>query len=272
MTLNVGDKGIKVEILQSFLKSKGFYSGVIDGDYGNATKKAVWGYQKSRNLNLDGWAGRETLGRMELEGLSFEPKWVAPNGNQVNKLTNLILEKSNEFIGLVEKKSNAEWDDPTIAGWQKEKSDILVKYMKKIKGWSPGAPYCIAFANSIVVMALEEMNLPTQTFISFASAHVMTQVRNCKLKGILKEEPSLGSIWMAKSGNTDSGHAGIVTKATNLLMNTVEGNTSAGPTASSQQQREGDGIWLRSNISKKGRGNLKTQGFLYPKDILDYLV
>lgn len=271
MSLKQGDKGYQVEILQKFLKDKGFYSGKIDGDYGPLTKKAVWNYQISRKILIDGWAGKQTLGVMQLEGLDFSPKGSAPNNNQLEKFTKLVIKNANNFVGLVEKKSNAEWDDPNIAGWQREKSDTLNKYMKRVSGWSPGAPYCIAFANAIIVMSLEELGISSDQFLGFASAHVMTQVNRCKSKGILSSEPSEGSIWMARSGTTSSGHAGIVNQFKTLTITTVEGNTSAGSTASAKDQREGDGIWVR-NFSKTGRGNLKTQGFLSLKNILDYLV
>jgi peptidoglycan hydrolase-like protein with peptidoglycan-binding domain len=33
----------------------------VDGDYGAATNKAVAVYQKARGLNVDGWAGPETV-------------------------------------------------------------------------------------------------------------------------------------------------------------------------------------------------------------------
>jgi peptidoglycan hydrolase-like protein with peptidoglycan-binding domain len=56
-----GDSGSKVVKLQQALTLLGYYSGVIDGDYGQATKDAVSRFQKKRGMTADGVAGAATI-------------------------------------------------------------------------------------------------------------------------------------------------------------------------------------------------------------------
>ena len=56
-----GDKGTGVQRLQMRLRSKGYYSGKINGKYDAATKTAVMAYQIAARLTKDGKAGPETL-------------------------------------------------------------------------------------------------------------------------------------------------------------------------------------------------------------------
>ena len=56
-----GDSGSNVIKLQQALYLLGYYSGTIDGDYGNATKRAVTQFQKKRGMNADGIAGAATI-------------------------------------------------------------------------------------------------------------------------------------------------------------------------------------------------------------------
>ncbi|MBE0600326.1 MAG: peptidoglycan-binding protein, partial [Firmicutes bacterium] len=56
-----GDSGSKVVSLQQALYLLGYYTGVIDGDYGEATKTAVARFQTNRGMNADGIAGSATI-------------------------------------------------------------------------------------------------------------------------------------------------------------------------------------------------------------------
>ena len=59
-TLKMGDKGAEVRELQEKLLEYGYYSGNIDGAYGNQTRKAVEHFQYMHGLSADGIAGRHT--------------------------------------------------------------------------------------------------------------------------------------------------------------------------------------------------------------------
>ena len=56
-----GDSGTDVVKLQQALKVLGYYSGTIDGSYGEGTETAVRNLQKKRSMKADGIAGAATI-------------------------------------------------------------------------------------------------------------------------------------------------------------------------------------------------------------------
>ena len=56
-----GDRGQGIKMLQEELKQRGFYSGEVDGIYGEYTEKAVIQLQMHHNLAVDGMVGSQTL-------------------------------------------------------------------------------------------------------------------------------------------------------------------------------------------------------------------
>jgi len=60
-TLRVGDKGEGVRTLQSRLAELGYYTGDVDGSFGNQTRRAVERFQYAHGLSADGVAGKRTL-------------------------------------------------------------------------------------------------------------------------------------------------------------------------------------------------------------------
>ncbi len=60
-TIRSGDRGDRVKTLQQSLITLGFLSGKADGVFGNKTKNAVKGFQRSKSLTADGIAGKKTL-------------------------------------------------------------------------------------------------------------------------------------------------------------------------------------------------------------------
>jgi D-alanyl-D-alanine carboxypeptidase len=61
LILSVGKTGDEVTRLQTKLKELGFYTGTVDGQYGQGTAAAVKLFQSQMNLTADGLAGAETL-------------------------------------------------------------------------------------------------------------------------------------------------------------------------------------------------------------------
>ncbi|MBQ8093964.1 MAG: peptidoglycan-binding protein [Clostridia bacterium] len=59
--LKLGSKSDEVRTLQTNLKTLGYYSGSITGNYGNLTKEAVYNFQRANGLSADGVAGAKTL-------------------------------------------------------------------------------------------------------------------------------------------------------------------------------------------------------------------
>lgn len=67
--LRYGAFGPLVEALQQKLKAQSFYEGIIDGDFGERTLKAVFAFQKKvfGNTGVDGVVGRVTAEELELD-------------------------------------------------------------------------------------------------------------------------------------------------------------------------------------------------------------
>ena len=63
-TCGPGDSGSAVKKVQQRLKKLGYYSGSIDGDYGNGTKTAVKNFQKRNGLNANGKVNSKTLAKL----------------------------------------------------------------------------------------------------------------------------------------------------------------------------------------------------------------
>ena len=60
-SLREGSNGGAVRSLQENLRSLGYYSGSIDGDYGSGTTAAVTAFQQANGLTADGVAGKRTI-------------------------------------------------------------------------------------------------------------------------------------------------------------------------------------------------------------------
>ena len=65
--LRTGSIGPEVLELQEKLKALGYYTGEIDGQYGNATADSVMSFQSQHGLTPDGMAGQQTLGMIYSE-------------------------------------------------------------------------------------------------------------------------------------------------------------------------------------------------------------
>ena len=66
INLKKGSKGDTVQEVQKILKTRGYYTGKIDGDYGPLTEEAVKKYQKSvKGLLVDGIVGPITCKKLQ---------------------------------------------------------------------------------------------------------------------------------------------------------------------------------------------------------------
>lgn len=64
----MGSRSEEVKSIQKVLKSKGYYSGSVDGIFGTKTKNAVIAFQKDNGLKADGIAGEKTLKALGISG------------------------------------------------------------------------------------------------------------------------------------------------------------------------------------------------------------
>ena len=63
--LHSGSKGDNVTKLQTALKSLGYYTRQVDGDYGKYTVQAVTAFQKAKGLTQDGQFGPQTCNKLQ---------------------------------------------------------------------------------------------------------------------------------------------------------------------------------------------------------------
>ena len=63
-TMRLGFQGEAVRTVQRKLKELGYYNGSIDGDFGEATDKALKAVQKANGLTADGKVGEQTLKKL----------------------------------------------------------------------------------------------------------------------------------------------------------------------------------------------------------------
>ena len=63
-SLKKGSSGEAVKSLQKRLKELGYYTGSVDGDFGENTEKAVKAFQERNGLTVDGKAGSKTLTKL----------------------------------------------------------------------------------------------------------------------------------------------------------------------------------------------------------------
>ena len=63
-SLKLGSSGSEVRTVQSRLKTLGYYTGSVDGDFGEGTQQAVILFQRANGLEADGKVGAATLAKL----------------------------------------------------------------------------------------------------------------------------------------------------------------------------------------------------------------
>ena len=87
-TIKVGDKGDDVKLMQRRLAELGYYTGNVDGVFGNQTRRSVERFQYYQGLSVDGIAGKRTLTVLyESKEVVFAPVDVTPTPTQTPKAT-----------------------------------------------------------------------------------------------------------------------------------------------------------------------------------------
>jgi peptidoglycan hydrolase-like protein with peptidoglycan-binding domain len=80
VTLRKGSKGTAVKTLQQRLKTLGYYSSTIDGDFGSKTKAAVIKFQNYEGLVADGIVGAKTWRQLSfILTFDYSPEQIVLN-------------------------------------------------------------------------------------------------------------------------------------------------------------------------------------------------
>jgi len=128
-SLKLGSKGTEVRQVQQKLKDLGFLKGSVDGDFGEATEKAVKAFQKQYGLTVDGKVGTETLSKLASARQTAKPD-ITPtpkptatpsyaniylrlgnSGSQVRQMQNRLI-----ALGYLTGSATGEFDAATEAG------------------------------------------------------------------------------------------------------------------------------------------------------------
>ena len=88
-----GSRGDEVRTIQTKLKRWGYYTGNIDGIYGNKTVEAVKYFQRKNGLTVDGIAGANTLKAMGIYSSGGSSSGTS-NSSDLNLLSKLIYAES----------------------------------------------------------------------------------------------------------------------------------------------------------------------------------
>ncbi len=93
----MGSVGNEVTSIQNALKSRGYYTGAVDGIFGSKTLAAVKNFQKAQGLTVDGIAGPQTLKAL---GVSSGSGY---SSNDYNLLARIISAESRgePYLGQV---------------------------------------------------------------------------------------------------------------------------------------------------------------------------
>lgn len=84
-SLKNGSTGESVKSLQRRLKQLGYYTGSVDGDFGDATEAAVRAFQDRNGLYVDGKAGEKTLAKLNSSNAVKATATTAPRNTATPK-------------------------------------------------------------------------------------------------------------------------------------------------------------------------------------------
>jgi hypothetical protein len=183
------------------------------------------------------------------------------------KIQDRIVAVAEEFEGLVEIKSNTDWDDLSTKG--KDPHAETFKSMLKRAGHNDGWPYCMSFCEGIWVTAYSDAKASAKVIAKIRellSPSVMNSYQKCRESGLISREPHRGAIGFMQKGKTWQGHAFLVSDVDAGWIRTIEANTSPGP---DQNERDGGiglgGVWRKKrSTSFVEKSGLWLRGFINP--------
>lgn len=179
-------------------------------------------------------------------------------------INELIISKAHQFVGLVETRSNAEWDDPLTPGI--DASARLLRATLSAAGWQPGWAYCAAFVEGVWSLAYAEIGSSQLIKVkNLLTPSVMQSFEHCQAAGLISRIPVPGAIMFMQNGKSWTGHSGIVEKTDGERIWNIEANTSPSP-LSTAADREGQGVFDRKQrrIDFSPKPGLWLRGFLNP--------
>ncbi|OGW36647.1 MAG: protein with peptidoglycan-binding domain protein [Nitrospirae bacterium GWC2_56_14] len=207
-----GDKEQKVKLIQEWLCLHGFHV-VIDGDFGPATEHGVKVFQKKKRLKANGIVDQKTFRKLILPMLNA----LKPISGY-KKLGKLVVAYAKQHLKQT----------PLEIGGQ-NKGPWVRLYMDGHEGaeW----PWCAGFASYMLRQAAKTLNVSLPIESSFSCDELAAQAEQRKIflpeaKADNKKIITPGSLFLVRASAKDWVHTGIVLKAGEQVLLTIEGNTN----------------------------------------------
>jgi hypothetical protein len=179
-----------------------------------------------------------------------------------------IVKEAWRFVGLKEVRPNADWDNPKTGPREVQLAQELRTLMRP-SPWQEGWAYCAAFGEAVVITAAKRLGLETKTLARMLQPGVLNTWRafNGAVVKLTSDKPATGALWLLRHADKPGqGHMGIIDDWNPHNLHTVEANTSLDV---STPAKERDGDWITTRVSDwKGRGKLRTLGFITPEAML----
>jgi len=103
VSYKLGSSGEAVREIQQRLKDWGYYNGVVDGKYGEATRAAVIWFQKKHGITADGIVGAQTAEKLGVAAPTGGSPSSSGNSNDVYLLARLVYgeARGEPYKGMV---------------------------------------------------------------------------------------------------------------------------------------------------------------------------
>jgi hypothetical protein len=212
-TLQRGEKDGQVRLIQEWLCLQGQHVRT-DGDFGPATEVAVKAFQAQKHLTANGVVDNATFAQL-VAPMQAALKPITPQGQS---LGGLVVAYAQQHLR----------QHPREIGGQNRGPWVRL-YMHGHEGaaWA----WCAGFACYCLYQACHTLNVATPIDASFSCDSLAASAKE-KQKLLPQPAPTRrttitpGSFFLVRRTATDWIHTGIVVRAENEIIRTIEGNTN----------------------------------------------
>ncbi|MEG1195959.1 MAG: peptidoglycan-binding protein [Clostridia bacterium] len=229
-TLKKGSKGTDVKRLQQQLKNLGYYTGSVDGTYGEGTATAVQSFQSVNGLTSDGKAGKAT--QEKLYSANAKKKPAGSNNNNNNNAGKPTKKPASSY-------TNGKTDIYLRIGSSGAQVKILQNRLIVLGYMSGTADGDFEETTEAAVIAFQKRNGIYSDGI--AGPTTLTKLYSSSAKKAAGVAANLGSL---KEGMSGGGVRSLQTnlKALNYYTGNVDGDYGAGTTAAVTAFQSSNGL------------------------------
>jgi len=134
--LKKGDQGNQVIAIQTKLQQLGYFQGKITGYFGSQTELALKQFQRSKNLTVDGVAGKNTLAMLNnSSGYNSNQNPSLSNPNSQNYSSNLDVlkrgDQGNQVVAMQQKLQQLGYFQGKITGYFGSQTELALKQFQR---------------------------------------------------------------------------------------------------------------------------------------------